>query len=428
MNNKFPKIHAKEKYNVEQIIQNTLKKQEEFEHKNAVVNFDKDKYIAQFDNAKEGFFKNIPIGAKDIISIEGYKVTLGSRLFSDNITMEDAEVIKNLKKQGAVIFSTLTMHELAYGVTGDRSAYGPTLNYNDDNLMSGGSSSGSAVAVALGVVPMAIGTDTSGSIRIPAAYNDIVGFKPAHGDLSTSGVYPLSESLDHVGPMTKNVTDCYISYKVMKDENFNLNNIEKQAAPEKILIPDLTDDYEFETGIMENLIKAGKILKSSGYETETIQLTDIEELMDRQKIILKYESYNLYKDQLSNKDDFDDEVYERILAGENIDKEAYENALKDRNKYIKKYNSIIGANILLLPTTLIYPKKLQQRKINMGRETYIRDRIFNLTGPFNYLGLPALAMPSNLHEEEHYNSVQFVSIQGKEDSLFRVALDFENSI
>lgn len=365
---------------------------------------------------------NVPFGFKDNVSVEGFTISLSSKLFQNNLVNQDAEVIKNLKSEGGVPFTNLSMHNLAYGTTGDRSVNGPIHNYRDDELMAGGSSSGSAVAVALGIVPMAVGSDTSGSIRIPAAYADVVGFKPAYNDLSLDGVYPLSKTLDHVGPIANNVENAYISYEIMKGnhpEPLSMNE-EKLTQNTKILVPDLEKLFSFEEGILENFLKVVKLLKEKGFTVEESDLPHLDEIMDYQKTILRYETYELYKDELHNKDDFDEEVYERLIAGKEVETAEYEQALNKRSPLLNVYEEIVGDNLLLLPTMLIYPKKLQERQVSLHGFGHIRDCMFNLTAPFNYLPMPALSLPTNF-KNENYNSVQLISRQGKELMLFEVA-------
>jgi aspartyl-tRNA(Asn)/glutamyl-tRNA(Gln) amidotransferase subunit A len=149
----------------------------------------------------------IPIGLKDLIDTAGLRTTAGSAIFADRVPTEDAEVARRLKAAGAIILGKLNMHEFAYGDTSVASHYGPVHNpWNRDHI-AGGSSGGSAAAVAAGLCYGALGSDTGGSIRQPSAYCGIVGLKPTYGLVSTRGVVPLSWSLDHIGPMCRTVAD-----------------------------------------------------------------------------------------------------------------------------------------------------------------------------------------------------------------------------
>jgi len=154
-----------------------------------------------------GPLHGIPIGVKDLIDTAGVKTTCGSALFKDRIPTEDAEIVRRLKVAGAVLIGKQNMQEFAYGGTSTSSYFGPVHNPWDIDRIAGGSSGGSAAAVATGMCFGAIGTDTGGSVRQPAAFCGIVGLKPTYGRISTRGVFPLSPSLDHVGPLCRNVRD-----------------------------------------------------------------------------------------------------------------------------------------------------------------------------------------------------------------------------
>src|ERR1051325_5640237 len=154
-----------------------------------------------------GPLHGIPIGLKDLIDTAGVKTTCGSALFADRIPTEDAYIVQLLKSAGAVLIGKQNLQEFAYGGTSTSSYFGPVHNPWNHERIAGGSSGGSAAAVATGMCFGAIGTDTGGSVREPAAFCGIVGLKPTYGLVSTRGVFPLSTSLDHVGPLCRTVTD-----------------------------------------------------------------------------------------------------------------------------------------------------------------------------------------------------------------------------
>ena len=178
-----------------------------------------------------GPLHGIPIGLKDLFDTAGVRTTAGSALFADRVPSEDAEVVRRLKAAGAVIVGKLNMHEFAYGDTSAQSYFGPVRNPWNRNLVAGGSSGGSAAAVAAGLCYGALGSDTGGSIRQPSAYCGIVGLKPTHGLVSTRGVIPLSWSLDHVGPMCRRVTDAALMLQSIAGyDALDINSI--NAAPQ----------------------------------------------------------------------------------------------------------------------------------------------------------------------------------------------------
>ncbi|MBF8193442.1 amidase, partial [Nonomuraea sp. K274] len=162
-----------------------------------------------------GPLHGVPVAVKDLIMVAGLPSTMGSRHFADYVPEVDAWCVARLRRAGAVIVGKTTTHEFAYGPTGDRSAAGPSRNPWDPARMSGGSSGGSAVAVAAGMVPLALGTDTGGSVRIPAALCGVAGFKPAYEAIPADGVFPLSRSLDHVGVLAGDEHDCLTAYRCL---------------------------------------------------------------------------------------------------------------------------------------------------------------------------------------------------------------------
>src|SRR5215204_1395082 len=159
--------------------------------------------------------RGIPIAVKDLFDTAGVRTTAGSKFFADNIPTSDAFVIEKIKEAGALILGKTNTHEIALGVTGNNPHYGTACNPWDTTRIPGGSSSGSAIAVSTGMALGALGTDTGGSIRIPAALCGVVGFKPTFGRVSLRGVFPLSWNLDHVGPLAKCVRDAALIVQII---------------------------------------------------------------------------------------------------------------------------------------------------------------------------------------------------------------------
>src|SRR5699024_8683556 len=159
------------------------------------------------DGNYKGELHGIPIGIKDVIYTDDMKTTMGSPIYENYHPQENATAVRRLKTAGAIIIGKLNTHQFAYGPTGDRSYFGPVHNPYDLNRMTGGSSSGSAAAVAASLAYGALGTDTSGSVRIPASFCGIVGMKPTQDTISKHGAHPLSWTLDHIGPMSRTIHD-----------------------------------------------------------------------------------------------------------------------------------------------------------------------------------------------------------------------------
>jgi aspartyl-tRNA(Asn)/glutamyl-tRNA(Gln) amidotransferase subunit A len=190
-----------------QLVEDALARAAAVEHLNAIVHLDRDgARAAAAAHDRTGTLAGVPVLVKEIIEVEGLPYRCGSASM-DEAGRQDAEVVRRLRAAGAIVIGLSHTHEFAYGCTGTSNRVGPCRNPHDPARMTGGSSSGSAAAVAAGVVPLAIGTDTAGSVRIPAALCGVVGFKPTYNTLPTDGVFPLSQSLDHVGVLTRTAAD-----------------------------------------------------------------------------------------------------------------------------------------------------------------------------------------------------------------------------
>ncbi len=179
--------------------------------------------------------EGIPCGIKDLINIQGKKTTAGSKMMEKYIAPEDAEVVRRLKKEGAIFVGKANLDEFAMGASGENSAFGPTKNPHDTTRVPGGSSSGSAVAVASEMVPWALGTDTGGSIRQPSGFCGVVGMKPTYGRVSRRGVFPMATSYDQVGPIAQTVEDVAIVLRVIAGEDKQDNTTIKESDLENKL-------------------------------------------------------------------------------------------------------------------------------------------------------------------------------------------------
>jgi Asp-tRNA(Asn)/Glu-tRNA(Gln) amidotransferase A subunit family amidase len=199
------------------LVEQALRRAEEWKHLNAVVHLDAEgARKAAAEHPRTGALAGVPVLVKEIIEVEGLPYRCGSAAM-DEAGRKDAEVVSRLRAAGAIIIGLSHSHEFAYGCTGTSNRAGPCLNPQDPTRMTGGSSSGAGAAVAAGIVPLALGTDTAGSVRIPAALCGVVGFKPAYGSLPVSGVFPLAQSLDHVGVLTATVGDAAYAVAALSD-------------------------------------------------------------------------------------------------------------------------------------------------------------------------------------------------------------------
>ncbi len=232
------------------LVEEALQRAEESKHLNAVVHLDADgaRKVAA-DHTRTGALAGVPVLVKEIIEVEGLPYRCGSASM-DEIGRRDAEVVARLRAAGAIVIGLSHTHEFAYGCTGTSNRAGPCRNPHDPTRMTGGSSSGAGAAVAAGIVPLAIGTDTAGSVRIPAALCGVVGFKPAYGTLPVDGVFPLALSLDHVGVLTTSVADA--AYAIAALTGTALASPELEPARLGVVVNEEYLDYTAEVGAAWN--------------------------------------------------------------------------------------------------------------------------------------------------------------------------------
>ncbi len=412
------------------LVYEAFEKIEKNSRYNAFITLNKEEAIKtaiELENKEvDNLLFGIPVAIKDNILTKGLKTTCASKILSDFMPIYDATVIKKLKEANAIIIGKTNMDEFAMGSTNETSYYGPVLNSIDDTKISGGSSGGSAVAVAKRMVPLSLGSDTGGSIRQPAAFNNIVGIKPTYGRVSRYGLTAFSSSLDQIGNFSNSVSDSAILLNCIsgldsKDMTSHDNNddfsseIGKNIKGMKVCVPKFYVGEKIEKEIRDRIDKIIKFLEENEVIVDYVDVEYIEFAVPLyQTIALAEASSNLarfdgirygyrtnkevgdidsfYK--YTRSEGFGEEVKRRImigsyvLSGKNVDI-YYNKALSIRNrmsnnlyKLFEKYDLIIG------PTTTGYPYDLGNKK--SSNENFLDDI---LTIPVNMAGLPAMSLP-----------------------------------
>ncbi|HJQ29547.1 MAG TPA: amidase, partial [Rubrobacter sp.] len=259
-----------------------------------------------------GPLHGVPVGLKDLIYTRGVRTTMGSAFFAEHVPGHSATVARKVEEAGSVLIGKTNTHEFAYGPTGDRSHFGPTGNPHDTRRITGGSSGGSGAAVAAGLCYGALGSDTGGSIRIPAALCGTVGMKPTFGRVSKRGVFPLSWSLDHVGPLTRTVEDNALMLSVLAGHDpEDLHSIDR--PPE-----DFTRDLErglrgagiglppgfyfehVDEEVEARVREAAEIFASLGAEVREVEIPSLWDTLKAQRLILAAEAYAVHEERLEN--------------------------------------------------------------------------------------------------------------------------------
>lgn len=333
-----------------------------------------------------GPLHGLPVAVKDLIMVAGLPATMGSRHFAEHVPATDAECVTRLREAGAVIVGKTTTHEFAYGPTGDRSAHGPTRNPRDPAHMSGGSSGGSAAAVAAGIVPLAIGTDTGGSVRIPAALCGIAGFKPAYGAIPAGGVFPLSRSYDHVGVLAGTAEDCLTAYRCLAGD---------VPGPDAAARVGWVDP----AGFFDGDPRVTRAVRAVAGDLEEVGLPEgfAEEVRETYTVVQSCETAAVHAERLARAPElFDPEVLERLRAAAEVPGWRHVRALESRERLAGMTGALFaGHDVLAMPAVPIVAPLVGEREVVLdGRAVAVRPALLALTTPWNVLGLPALTVPA----------------------------------
>jgi aspartyl-tRNA(Asn)/glutamyl-tRNA(Gln) amidotransferase subunit A len=355
-----------------------------------------------------GPLHGVPVGIKDLVYTKGVRTTMASAFFEDHVPEDDAAIARRLREAGTVLLGKTNTHEFAYGPTGDRSFFGPTRNPHDPARISGGSSGGSGAAVATGLCYGAIGSDTGGSIRIPAALCGVVGMKPTFGRVGKSGVFPLAWTLDHVGPMTRTVEDnaLLLSALVGHDpqdpysadrpaEDF-ARDLERGLRGSAVGVPTAFYfehvDREVEARVRESV----EAFRSLGAVVREVDVPNVWETLHAQRLTLAAEAYAVHEERLkSDPDRFDDQGLERLLQGEELRAHRYANAQRRKLRSRREFEEVLGeVDVILSPSVPIPATEIGQRQASInGHEEAVYSALTRLTGPTNMNGLPSLSVP-----------------------------------
>jgi aspartyl-tRNA(Asn)/glutamyl-tRNA(Gln) amidotransferase subunit A len=333
-----------------------------------------------------GPLHGIPYALKDLFATRGIRTTCGSKIFANRIPDHDSEVCKTLTEAGAVLMGKTGMHEFAYGITNDNPHFGPVRNPRDPARIPGGSSGGSGAAVAADLVFFAMGTDTGGSIRVPASYCGCVGLKPTYGSISRSGVFPLGLSLDHVGPLTRTVRDAEIVMNVIAGPR-----AAGSVAGRKIGVPENFFNERVAPEIAAAFGQTLSTAESLGFSLVPISVPDPAEINTIGRVILSCEAAAVLQPWLDRRDDFGADVLALLDQGRLVSAVDYIEARRLRKVYRKRWSEIWNrVDVVLTPTTPIRAPLIGQTKV---ADEDVRLASTRFVRPFNVLGLPALSIP-----------------------------------
>ncbi|MAC84262.1 MAG: Asp-tRNA(Asn)/Glu-tRNA(Gln) amidotransferase GatCAB subunit A [Arcobacter sp.] len=400
----------------------------------------------------------IPIAIKDNINVENWEITCSSNILKGYISPYNATVINNLEKAGLSPFGRANMDEFAMGSSTESSCYGKTLNPIDNNKVPGGSSGGSAAAVAGGIAIAALGTDTGGSIRQPAAYCGVVGMKPTYGRVSRYGITAYSSSLDQCGPITQNVEDAAILYDIISghDEKDSTSaNVDYEAVTPKLdankkLTIAVIDNFidQASPAIKNAFTKSIKALEEAGHKIIHKNMLDTGKILSSYYIVATAEAsanlsrfdgvrYGNRKGESGLKDmyvqtksqGFGDEVQKRVLLGSFVLSSGYYDAYyikaqKVRHLIKDEYEAIFAdADLILSPVAPTTAPEFGSFKTSL--EMYLSD-IYTIS--VNLAGLPAISLPVDKDEDGMPVGLQFIAKAYDEQTMFDGALSLEKAI
>ena len=378
-----------------------------------------------------GPLHGVPISIKDLFDVRGVPTTAASRVREGQPAERDAPAIAHLRLAGAVFVGKTNLHEFAFGTTNEDSAFGLARNPHDRTRSPGGSSGGSAISVAAGMALATIGTDTGGSIRIPAAACGIVGLKPTLGELSIDGVVPLSRTLDHIGPLAQTVSDASLVYHALMGDvsakppaPVPIHGL-RLGVPRKYFC-DLLDD-EVRARFEEALAR----LTVAGARIDEIEIHHAAEIAPVYLHLVMADAAAYHAATLeSMPEKYTTNVRLRLEMGRYVLGEDYVRALAGRERIRREVDAALAQHdALILPALPIPAPLLGANTVLVGAVTEpIRNLMLRLTQPFNITGHPAIAMPSGLTTNKLPCSVQLVGRRGQTDALLRVALACESQI
>jgi AtzE family amidohydrolase len=384
-----------------------------------------------------GALAGVPFAVKNLFDVQGLPTRAGSKINRDlKPSPRDATLIQRMEAAGAVLVGALNMGEYAYDFTGENVHDGPSRNPHDVTRMTGGSSGGSGGAVGGGLVPLALGSDTNGSIRVPSSFCGIFGLKPTYGRLSRARSFPFVFALDHLGPFARNVGDLALAYDAMQGPDPDDAACTTQVAEpvSAHLAQDigslriaLAGGY-FQKNVFPEAVEAvARVAKALGV-TRTIEIPEAGRARAAAYVITAAEGASLHLDRLRQRpNDFDPAVRDRLLAGAMIPAPLVDRAQKFRRWYRAKVLEIFkSVDVIIAPATpCVAPKLGQVTFVLDGVELPVRANIGIHTQPISFVGLPVVAVPVPL--EPMPIGVQIIAAPWREDIALRVAYALERA-
>lgn len=390
-----------------------------------------DSYI---NNGNKDILTGIIIGLKDLVDVKGKITSAGSKILEKNIAKSNSKITNDFIEQKSVILGKTNLVEFAFGTLGINTNTPTCRNPWDLEKVPGGSSSGSAAAVSAGLCTFAIGTDTGGSVRMPASLCGITGFKPSYGIVSRRGVLDLSWSMDHVGPMARSAEDCLEVMKVISGfdigDKYSQNiksNFSKMDIPNRenisIGVPKNYFFDDIDPDIKKAILSAANKFDNLGYKVEEIEIPFVEEGRNINVGVLLPEAISIHKTYLNNYDKYTKTVLNRLLGGLGVSADEYLAASRKMSKFNFEMSKLMKKhNILLTPTV---PVKTPKIKDSESPNTPEANLMGKFTGVFNLTGQPSISVPAGLSKDKMPIGLMLSGRMLEDNDVLNVAIDWQ---
>jgi aspartyl-tRNA(Asn)/glutamyl-tRNA(Gln) amidotransferase subunit A len=343
-----------------------------------------------------GTLLGVPIAVKDLFATRAQRTTVGSRILRDWVPSRDADAVARLRAAGAIVFGKTNLHEFAYGVSTANPWWGVARNPHDPRRSPGGSSGGSAIAVVAGLCAGALGSDTGGSIRVPASLCGCVGLKPTFGAIPLGGTFPLGWSLDHAGPLTRTVDDAGLLLDVLAggDAGRRARRASTRGLRVGVLQGPIVQNVQ--SGVARQVDAAAAALRRRGLRVRDVQIPEMEWTVATQLVTLRAEASALHARWIRTRPSaYGTDVRTRLQLGALVAGADYVLAQRMRTRIRAAMSRAFhDVDVLLLPTTPITAPVVGERTVRWrSGEEPVDGALVRLTAPFNLTGLPALSVP-----------------------------------
>ncbi|HKH97557.1 MAG TPA: amidase [Candidatus Sulfotelmatobacter sp.] len=383
-----------------------------------------------------GPLHGIPVALKDLIDTAGVRTTAASALYKDRIPAQDAEVVRRLRLAGAVILGKNNLHEFAYGGSSLVSHFGDVHNPWDRRRIAGGSSGGSAAAVSAGLAYAAIGTDTAGSIREPAALCGCVGLKPTYGRVSSRGVIPLSASLDHVGPLAATVADAAIVLQAIA--GYDSADITSSDVPVADYIGALREDAKkLRVGVLRDYffddldpeVAAAMEHALGALRTLVAEMKEVRLNVPTDRTLQAAESCAWHAENVAKSPElYQPETLRRIRSGEKLSAAEYIQRRREQDEARRSIRAAFAdVDVLVTPTTPIPAPANAELKANPEALRPAELKLLRNTRPFNVWGLPTISLPCGVTQGGLPIGLQIAGPPWREDLILRLAHAYEQA-